>query len=225
MSHDEVKKMFHNIKLPMYNLLISQLSRLAEEPYAYKYKNLIMKYRVVFQVQIAAKLDQLETKVDENGREYSEAQGKRKTAVADVRVYSKGKGRITINGEEFDEFFPLITDRQVVITPFNLLRMNLFFDVEANVRGGLSGIWMSEKGSSPQFPTNPKTSQAGAIRLGIARALQPFVGATTAEILRRAGLLTQDPRKKERKKPGQWKARKKFTWKKKIGRASCSRKG
>jgi len=127
-----------------------------------------------------------------HGRHYGT--GKRKNAVA--RVFLKeGSGQFRINGREFEDYFPRDILRLIVNQPFALLGRLDGFDVDVNVHG--SGI----------------TSQAQAIRHGISRALLGF-DETFRGPLKRAGFLTRDARKKERKKPGQPGARKKFQYSK-----------
>ncbi len=127
-----------------------------------------------------------------NGRFYGT--GKRKTAVA--RVFLKeGEGKVTINKRSFDDYFPREILRMVVEQPFQVLGRAGKYDVEVNVAGG--GI----------------AAQAQAIRHGIARALVASDETLKGE-LKRAGYITRDARKKERKKPGQPGARKKFQYSK-----------
>lgn len=114
--------------------------------------------------------------------------GRRKTAVARVRLLP-GDGNIIVNGRKFEEFFPNKTRRLIVMQPLELTGLAGKFDVIARVHGG--GI----------------TGQAGAIRLGIARALVRANPDLRSQ-LRRVGFLTRDPRMKERKKYGLHKARK-----------------
>ncbi|NLU50785.1 MAG: 30S ribosomal protein S9 [Syntrophomonadaceae bacterium] len=114
--------------------------------------------------------------------------GRRKTAVARVRLLP-GDGNIIINGRKFEDFFPNRTRRLIVMQPLELTGLAGRFDVVARVNGG--GI----------------TGQAGAIRLGIARALVR-ANPDLRQQLRRAGFLTRDPRMKERRKYGLHKARK-----------------
>lgn len=114
--------------------------------------------------------------------------GRRKTAVARVRLVP-GDGNIIINGRKFEDFFPNRTRRLIVMQPLELTGLAGRFDVVARVNGG--GI----------------TGQAGAIRLGIARALVR-ANPDLRQQLRRAGFLTRDPRMKERRKYGLHKARK-----------------
>ena len=120
--------------------------------------------------------------------------GRRKTAVA--RVYlSEGKGNITINKRELDNYFTTSTLRYKVQQPLVLTENVEAFDIKVNVFGG--GV----------------TGQAEAIRLAISRALCE-IDAENRSILKPEGLLTRDPRMVERKKFGQKKARKKFQFSK-----------
>jgi small subunit ribosomal protein S9 len=120
--------------------------------------------------------------------------GKRKTSIA--RVYLKeGKGEITVNKKTLDEYYLRPTSKMIVMQPLKLLGLEEKFDFRVNVcGGGLSG-------------------QAGAIRHAIARALASMDPEHRA-VLKKAGLLTRDARKKERKLPGQPGARRKFQFSK-----------
>ena len=113
--------------------------------------------------------------------------GRRKSSVARVRLVP-GSGRITVNGREFAEYIPSAAVRLDVLQPLELTETVDKFDVLVNVFGG--GI----------------SGQAGAIRLGITRALME-ANADYRAILKPAGLVTRDPRAKERKKYGLKKAR------------------
>lgn len=115
--------------------------------------------------------------------------GRRKKAVARVRVLAGGTGVITVNKRSLDDYFPLDTLKLIVNQPFAETDTAGKFDVIVNVRGG------------------GYTGQAGAIRHGISRALCN-VDATYRPALKKAGFLTRDPRMKERKKYGLKKARK-----------------
>ncbi len=118
--------------------------------------------------------------------------GRRKEAK--VRIYLiSGKGEITVNHRSLEEYFIRETDRIIIRQPFELTNTAGKYDVAANIQGGgLAG-------------------QAGAIRLGIARALMS-AEPELKETLRKNGFLTRDPRMKERKKAGQKGARKRFQW-------------
>ncbi|MDC7994731.1 30S ribosomal protein S9 [Altibacter sp. HG106] len=120
--------------------------------------------------------------------------GRRKTAVARVYV-SEGKGNITINRRELDNYFTTPTLRYKVQQPLMLTENEKSFDISVNVFGG--GI----------------TGQAEAIRLALSRAMCEL-NEENRGILKPEGLLTRDPRMVERKKFGQKKARKKFQFSK-----------
>ena len=128
----------------------------------------------------------------EDGRIH--AVGRRKTSVA--RVYlQRGKGEWRINGRTLAEYFPREAYHGILDKPFQATETAGEYDVMVNVRGG--GL----------------TGQAGAIQLGVARALL-FEDEDRRVALRREGLLTRDPRRVERKKYGQPKARKRFQFSK-----------
>ena len=109
--------------------------------------------------------------------------GRRKSSVARVHLFQGGTGAITINGRDIDDYFGLDTLKLIVRQPLNATGTIGKVDIEATVAGG--GV----------------TGQAGAIRHGIARALLQ-VDESYRPILKSAGLLTRDPRMKERKKYG-----------------------
>jgi small subunit ribosomal protein S9 len=123
-----------------------------------------------------------------NDVRYYEAVGRRKRAVARVRLYP-GDGQIVINDKELQEYFGRPQDWQSVLAPLQLADQENAFNLSVLVKGG--GI----------------TGQAHAIRHGVARALL-VVDPDLRKPLRRAGFLTRDPREKERKKPGLKRARK-----------------
>lgn len=117
--------------------------------------------------------------------------GRRKTATARVFLRKGDKG-ITVNGKALTDYFPMEYQRHAVNQPLNVTDFNLDgFEIYATVKG--SGT----------------TGQAGAMSLGIARALLQFDEDQYRPILKKAGLLTRDARQVERKKVGQPKARKK----------------
>ena len=117
-----------------------------------------------------------------SAKPYFYGTGRRKKSVARVRLYP-GTGVITINGRDIDDYFGLDTLKLIINQPFNVTDTMGKFDIVANVRGGgFSG-------------------QAGAIRHGVARALLTADEAYKP-LLKKAGLLTRDPRMKERKKYG-----------------------
>ncbi|EHS87158.1 30S ribosomal protein S9 [Limosilactobacillus gastricus PS3] len=114
--------------------------------------------------------------------------GRRKDSSACVRLVP-GSGKITMNGRAIEDYIPFANLRAIVNQPFAATKTEGQYDVLVNVRGGgFSG-------------------QAGATRHGIARALLA-VDSDFRDVLKKAGLLTRDPRMKERRKPGLKKARK-----------------
>jgi len=120
--------------------------------------------------------------------------GRRKTSVA--RVWLRpGSGAIRVNQRPFEDYFPRETLRMIICQPLQLTNTLGQFDATINVGGG------------------GPTGQAGAVRHGIARALLEF-DLQLRQALKRAGLLTRDPRMKERKKYGQPGARSKFQYSK-----------
>ena len=119
----------------------------------------------------------------ESKRQYQYGTGRRKSSVARVRLYQGGTGSITINGRDIDEYFGLDTLKMVVRQPLAALDLVGKVDIVCTVEGG--GV----------------SGQAGAIRHGISRALVTLNPEYRAS-LKAAGLLTRDPRMKERKKYG-----------------------
>ena len=114
--------------------------------------------------------------------------GRRKNAIARVRL-TEGSGKITINGKDIEEFFGMETLKVIARQPLTVTNTTSKYDVIVKVTGG--GF----------------TGQAGAVRHGIARALNE-ANAEFRPALKQNGFLTRDPRKKERKKYGLKKARK-----------------
>lgn len=126
---------------------------------------------------------------------YLEAVGRRKTAVAIVRLFTKEKKDFTINGKKMEDFFPQNHLREICLSCFKKMKCLDKFGVSVKVKGG--GI----------------NAQAEAIRQGIARALVLF-NVDFKKKLRRVGYLTRDSRKRERKKFGLKRARRAPQWRK-----------
>jgi len=120
--------------------------------------------------------------------------GRRKTSTARVRL-TEGTGKLTVNGREFDRYFSHENFSKQAYAPLLTVDMREKIDVSVNVSGG--GV----------------AGQAGAVAHGIARALQKLNPELRAA-LKKAGHITRDPREKERKKPGQPGARKRFQFSK-----------
>ncbi|PWA32165.1 hypothetical protein CCH79_00013379 [Gambusia affinis] len=133
---------------------------------------------------------------DDAGVDFSTAEGRRKTSKGSVVVRDCGAGRLTVNGQDYLHYFSVLQDREQLMFPLQFCGLLGRFDLDCSVSGG------------------GRSSQAGALRLAISRALLSFLSQSEGEAMRQAGLLTPDPRVRERKKPGQEGARRKFTWKK-----------
>ncbi len=126
---------------------------------------------------------------------YTGGLGRRKEAVALVRLITGGSGKMTINGREMKEYFPLFTHQQKVNAPFVATGNVGTYDVTVSVKGG--GI----------------TGQADAVRLGIARALID-ISLDYRAVLKKLGYLSRDARVRERKKYGHLSARRSPQWSK-----------
>ena len=125
---------------------------------------------------------------------YTRAVGRRKTAVAQVRLYEKGKGLVFVNNKKIKDYFPL-DKHSVALEPLKEANRLKDFDISIVVKGG--GV----------------QAQVEAIRHGLARALLSL-DEGLREVFKVQGWLTRDSRKKERKKPGLKKARKRPQWSK-----------
>jgi small subunit ribosomal protein S9 len=121
------------------------------------------------------------------------ATGRRKEAIARVRFFPQGKGKITVNGKDFANYFSTIDNIMQVKKPILVADLEGKIDISANVCGG--GI----------------SGQAGAVSLGISRCLIEW-NPLLRPALKREELLTRDPRAKERKKYGRKGARRRFQW-------------
>nr|CAD7429352.1 unnamed protein product [Timema monikensis] len=178
-----------------YQNFIVLMDRLVEHPYSYRVKSFYEAYRKPLLSQTKT-YDIPKPLYDADGRAYiTTKECLRKTARGEVTLRSPGTGKIQINGEGVD-YFKDNQPREQLLFPLVFTGLLGAVDVEATVAGG---------GSS---------GQAGAIRWGISWGLRSFVDQEMVEKMRLAGLLTRDYRKKERKKPGQEGARRKYTWKK-----------
>ncbi len=135
------------------------------------------------------------TKEKETAPRYFEAVGRRKTSIARVRLFDTGKGGIIVNGKDFWQYFPTLDSRNMVEQPLKEVQLLGKVRVEAKIKGG--GI----------------SSQAGALRHGISRALQKF-HSEFRKPLKKLGFLKRDARMKERRKFGLKKARKAPQWSK-----------
>ena len=135
-----------------------------------------------------------EQETDYEGVRFIWGLGRRKSAVARVRI-RPGTGQIVVNRRPFEKYFLEEQDRHAVLTPLETVEMPAAWDVWVNVNGG------------------GPSGQAGAVTLGLARALAKAMPEGEGS-LRGKGLLTRDPRMRERKKYGQKGARKRFQYSK-----------
>jgi small subunit ribosomal protein S9 len=121
--------------------------------------------------------------------------GRRKTAIAVVKIFKEKEGPFLVNEKPLEKYFPLFELQKIAKAPLELLKLENKFKILAQVRGG--GL----------------TAQSEAIRLGLARALVSFKEEFRKK-LKKAGFLKRDPRVKERKKPGLKRARRAPQWQK-----------
>ncbi|XP_065076322.1 small ribosomal subunit protein uS9m [Ochlerotatus camptorhynchus] len=196
LSKDALEKvLLEDVSDTEYDNFVSVLTRLILHPYSYREKTFIDRYRKPLLMKTDA--DQIpKPQFDTNGKQsITVYECLRKSVRGDVTIVAPGTGKITINGQDIT-YFREIQPREQVLFPFIFCNMVSKVDVVANVEGGgFSG-------------------QAGAIRWGISMGLRSFVDADTVDKMRMAGLLQRDYRQRERKKPGQAGARRKYTWKK-----------
>ncbi|XP_032111472.1 28S ribosomal protein S9, mitochondrial [Sapajus apella] len=178
-----------------YMQFIQLLEKLLTLQYSAAEEEFVQRFRR--SVIIQSKKQQIEpVQYDEQGMAFSKSEGKRKTAKAEAIVYEHGSGKIKVNGIDYLHYFPIMQDREQLMFPFHFVDRLGKHDVTCTVSGG------------------GRSAQAGAVRLAMAKALCSFLTEDEVEWMRQAGLLTTDPRVRERKKPGQEGARRKFTWKK-----------
>lgn len=144
----------------------------------------------------ATKVEKAPKVAKKTDEKYFYAVGRRKTSVAQVRIFVDEKATdndLIINGKKFKEYFPMVVSQNSLLAPFKALGMQGKFRMTVLVRGG------------------GKTGQVEAVRLGIARALVVF-DESVKKTLKDLGLLTRDSREVERKKAGLKKARKSPQW-------------
>lgn len=187
-------KIIEVVKDDHYEFFIKSMDRLVNHPLSYRVKDFIMNFRK--EVKVAHGTQEIpKLAFTTEGVPYMTASGARKTATANVTVYGRGSGNITVNGQDI-LYFSNIQEREQIVFPLHFTEMLGTVDVVADVEGG--GV----------------TGQSGAVRYALAMALRSFVDSEMVEKMRLAGLLTFDLRRRERKKPGQKGARAKYTWKK-----------
>jgi len=200
-SQEEMqKKCLENISENDYKEFLQVLERLVSLPFSYRVRDDIFQWRVK-EEDIAAQKDFLPPQFDEKGRAWVEVEGRRKTSRATVRVSKPGTGQVEISHVDRPDlqydisYFYALKDRHQLLFPLQFSKMLGLVDVQVTVGGG------------------GPSGQAGAIRYGLAMALRSFVDKQTVDDMKLVGLLTQDIRVRERKKPGKVSARKSYTWK------------
>uniref|UniRef100_A0A671MI51 Small ribosomal subunit protein uS9m n=1 Tax=Sinocyclocheilus anshuiensis TaxID=1608454 RepID=A0A671MI51_9TELE len=176
------ENLVENISDQDYMRLIQLMEKLLSMPYCSLEKEFILKFRKQLEVQ-SSKYEIPALQYDPQGVAFSVADGRRKTAKASITLRDSGSGNITINGRNYLHYFPVLQNRVQLMFPLLFVGMMGRFDIEGSVEG--SG----------------HSAQAGALRLAISRALLSFVSEGEVEKMRQAGLLTADPRIRERKKP------------------------
>jgi len=146
-------------------------------------------------IEVAEEVAEVEVKDAKKKFDYLYAVGRRKTSIAQVRVFKKGEGKITINKKDYKVYFPTAELQDSLMSSLRVVGQTDKLDVVAKIVGG--GV----------------VSQAEAVRHGVARALLQL-NPNFKKPLKKAGYLTRDPRRKERKKPGLKGARKAPQWSK-----------
>ena len=176
------------------------LERLVSLPFSYRVKDDIFKWRLR-EGTSAAQQQFVTPQFDEKGRAWVEVEGRRKTATAVVKVNKPGTGQLEISHRDnpnlvYDiSYFYALKDRHQLLYPLKFTKLLGLVDLKIVVGGG------------------GPSAQAGAIRYGIAMGLRSFVDKEMIGDMKLVGLLTQDIRTRERKKPGKVSARKSYTWK------------
>uniref|UniRef100_A0A674EKZ3 Small ribosomal subunit protein uS9m n=1 Tax=Salmo trutta TaxID=8032 RepID=A0A674EKZ3_SALTR len=179
----------------LYARFIQLMERLLSLPYCSVEEDFVQRYCRQLEIQ-SSKQQVQPLQYDQHAVAYSTGDGWRKTATGTVLLRDSGSGSISINGTNYVHYFPVLQDRSQLMFSLHFMGVLGRFDMQCSVSGG------------------GHSSQAGALRLAISCAMLSFLSEGQVETMRQAGLLTPDPRIKERKKPGQEGARRKYTWKK-----------
>ncbi|CAL1544524.1 unnamed protein product [Lymnaea stagnalis] len=195
LTYQQLKDKFvEKVQEKDYQHFLVMMERLVSHPLSHRELPFIMAFRnMLTNESLDTNPPQIE--YDAEGRSFSCAEGTRKDSWAYVKLYMPGTGKVTINGKDLS-YFTNFLYRESLLFPLSLAGVIGQVDIEAEAMYG------------------GPTGHCGAIRLAVSRALCAFVDKDVKEKLRLTGMLTRDPRKRERKKPGQEGARKKFTWKK-----------
>ncbi|XP_023337829.1 28S ribosomal protein S9, mitochondrial-like [Eurytemora carolleeae] len=179
---------------------VNVLERLVSLPFSYRVRDEIFSYRVSEGISLS-KQTYLVPEHDEKGRAFVEFEGQRKTAWAHVRVTKPGSGGVVIKHAEHPHYlmdlgyFFALKERLAIMYPLQFTKLLGLVDLDITVKGG--GV----------------SAQAGAVRYALSMCLRSFVEKSVVDDMKINGLLTQDIRVRERKKPGKSGARKNYTWK------------
>ncbi|XP_060072157.1 small ribosomal subunit protein uS9m-like [Ylistrum balloti] len=194
LSYEDFKvKTRENVNQTDYDRFIQLMEKLVEHDLCDEEEEYIMSFRKPLISAVSYKHKSPE--VDDEGKLYYKGEGSRKSCKAYVKVYLNGTGKFEINGNDI-LYFKDHTHREQIMTPLIVCELLGKVDVyAATVRGG-------------------KSSESGAIRLAMSKALAGYVSDDIKTRLTIAGLLTEDPRIRERDKPGQEGARRKYSWRK-----------
>jgi small subunit ribosomal protein S9 len=200
-THEEVSKLcLETVTETEHKEFMGVLERLVGLPFSYRVKDDIFRWRVKEGIS-ASQQEFIPPQFDERGRAWVEVEGRRKTATATVKLSKPGTGLLEITHRDYPglvydiTYFFALKDRHQLLFPLQFTKMLGLVDIKVEVGG-----------SGP-------SSQAGAIRYAMAMGLRSFVDKDVIGDMKLVGLLTQDIRARERKKPGKVSARKSYTWK------------
>lgn len=181
------EKLNEKLDEKLYDAVIFRLKKLSNHGCASELQPFLLQFQVP--VYTPGKEDLKEVELYDNA---ARSMGYRKTSIAEV-IVKEGTGKFEINNQSLYEFFPLYNEREQLMYPLLLINELDRFDIEAHVIGG------------------GRTGKAGAIRLGMSRAIAALC-PEHFDALNKAGLLIKDNRLKERQKPGRKGARRAFQW-------------
>jgi len=175
--------------------------RLIELPFSYRVKEELFHYRIE-SGETVGQQDYFVPQFDEQGRAFVECKAQRKTVEAQVKVTKPGTGKVAIRNEHSPHYvhdisyFPSQKERHQLLYPLQISKMVGLVDIEATI------------GKTDIATMGGPSGQAGALRYGISMCLRTFVDKQVVDDMKLLGLLTQDIRSRERKKPGKAGARK-----------------
>ena len=201
MTQEEVSKLcLETLSENDYKEFIMVLERLVSLSFSYKVRDEVFKWRVKEAVG-ASKSDFIMPVFDDNGRACVEVEGRRRTSTATVKISKPGTGKVEISHKDRPDltydisYFYSLKERHQIMFPLQFTKLLGLVDLEAVVSGG------------------GPSGQAGAVRYATSMAVRSFVEKGVLDEMKLVGLLTQDIRVRERKKPGKVSARKSYTWK------------